>query len=145
MGSITTFKLAFYKLLLTRPDFFCPSPLQVRVLDVENEDISEADVLVMATDGLWDVVSNDKVAEVVDNGLKLYEDADEARKRYRYISIAQDLVMAARGKLVDRNWRRSDQTAATIDDISVLVIPILAYKEEYKIWKEERSSKATVK
>ena len=120
--------------------FLTPQP-EVRVLDIEKEDISEADVLVMATDGLWDVVSNERVSEVVDNGLKLYEDADDARKRYRYISIAQDLVMAARGKLVDRTWRRNDQTPATIDDISVTVIPILAYKHEYAEWKATLAAK----
>ena len=62
----------------------------MRVLDVERESsVCESDVLVMATDGLWDVVSNAQVAEVVQAGLKLYEDADETRKRYRHISIAQ--------------------------------------------------------
>ena len=40
--------------------------------------------------------------------------------------------MSARGKLQDRAWRRSDGTAATIDDISVLVVPVKAYKEEYR-------------
>ena len=43
--------------------------------------------------------------------------------------------MSARGKLRDRNWRRSDNLAATIDDISVLVIPILPYQEEYNLEK----------
>ena len=42
--------------------------------------------------------------------------------------------MAARGKLVDRLWKRADGPA-TIDDISVLVIPLLAYKQEYLEWK----------
>ena len=60
------------------------------MLDVERESsVCESDVLVMATDGLWDVVSNAQVAEVVQAGLKLYEDADDTRKRYRHISIAQ--------------------------------------------------------
>ena len=60
------------------------------MLDVEREEsVGESDVLVMATDGLWDVVSNAAVAEVVKAGLKLYEDADETRRRYRHISIAQ--------------------------------------------------------
>ena len=89
--------------------------------------------------------------------------SDEVRKKYRFISIAQELVMAARGKLVERNWRRSvpvengqtDHTEigngstenlqnqlvpATIDDISVFVIPILAYKEEYLAWKTSKFS-----
>merc|ERR1719510_2285514 len=68
--------------------------------------------------------------------------------------------MAARGKLVDRNWKRTvtvendsdqieaepngergpqtQQVPATIDDISVFVIPILAYKEEYLSWKANK-------
>ena len=68
--------------------FLSPQP-EVRVLDVDVENITNDDVLVLATDGLWDVVSNAAVAEVVKAGLKLYEDADETRRRYRHISIAQ--------------------------------------------------------
>lgn len=176
--------------------FLTPQP-EVRVLDIENEDISESDVLVMATDGLWDVISNERVADIINNGMVLHSGkiiksattsalsnsdeqlltsqganlnqskkliiSDEVRKKYRFISIAQELVMAARGKLVERNWRRSvpvengqtDHTEigngstenlqnqlvpATIDDISVFVIPILAYKEEYLAWKTSKFS-----
>ena len=46
------------------------------------------------------------------------------------VSMLQDLVMAARGKLKERNWRRSNGDPATIDDITVFVIPILPYKQE---------------
>jgi len=68
-------------------------------------------------------------------GLKLYEGSGEdGRLKYRFISIAQDLVMAARGKLVERSWKRADGSAATIDDISAFAIPIIAYKEEYAAW-----------
>jgi len=183
--------------------FLTPQP-EVRVLDVESEEISEADVLVMATDGLWDVMPNERVAEVVHHGLstsrlglqrtpsqaasdrKVVNFSDdemdpedlkakvraeaEVKRKYRHITIAQDLVMAARGKLVDRNWKRtvkplntpsqsnttttssssSSQTnggtveilPATIDDISVFVIPILSYKEEYAAWKAEKLAKS---
>ena len=38
--------------------------------------------------------------------------------------------MAARGKLKERNWRKSNGDPATIDDITVFVIPILPYKQE---------------
>ena len=48
--------------------------------------------------------------------------------------------MAARGKMVERNWRQSDDAPATIDDISVFVIPILPYKEDYANWKKNRRS-----
>ena len=53
--------------VLTKP--VEPPQPEVRVLDVESEEISEADVLVMATDGLWDVMPNERVAEVVHHGL----------------------------------------------------------------------------
>ena len=39
--------------------FLTPQP-EVRVLDIENEEVTESDVLIMATDGLWDVVSNSR-------------------------------------------------------------------------------------
>ena len=48
--------------------------------------------------------------------------------------------MAARGKLVERSWKRSDGSAATIDDISAFAIPIIAYKEEYAAWVESRKN-----
>ena len=71
----------------------------------------------------------------------MYEgNGEDGRVKYRFISIAQDLVMAARGKLVERSWKRGDGTAATIDDISAFAIPIIAYKEEYAAWIESRRS-----
>ena len=38
--------------------------------------------------------------------------------------------MAARGKFKEKSWRRSSREPATIDDITVIVIPILPYKKE---------------
>lgn len=39
--------------------------LQVTVLDVDQLELQEEDVVVMATDGLWDVLSNEQVARLV--------------------------------------------------------------------------------
>ena len=107
------------------------------------------------------MVSNAKVAQIVDNGIRLsnnsnstsksppdqnltssengeksseksssekFSSAANNKQKYRFISVAQELVMAARGKLVERNWKHNDDSPATIDDISVFVIPILPYK-----------------
>lgn len=109
--------------------FLSPQP-EVRVLDIENENVTAEDILVLATDGLWDVVSNEDVATIVQRGLSAWDNESRAGK-YRYLSLAQDLVMSARGKLKERNWKRANGSPATIDDISVFVIPILPYKEEY--------------
>jgi len=113
--------------VLIKP-FLSPQP-EVRVLDVDTETITVDDVLVLGTDGLWDVVTNEEVAAIVSRGLQAWDNESRAGK-YRYISLAQDLVMAARGKLKERNWRKSNGDPATIDDITVFVIPILPYKQE---------------
>lgn len=109
-------------------------------MDIEKEAIYETDVLVMGTDGLWDVTSNERVAETVHRSLEQFPIEDDARYRYRFTSAAQDLVMSSRGKLNERSWRTSDNKSATIDDISVFVIPLAAYKEEYLNWKLEVES-----
>jgi serine/threonine protein phosphatase PrpC len=73
--------------------FLSPQP-EVRVLDIENESIGESDVLVMATDGLWDVVTNERVAEIVESGEK-----DGAPIR-RLIRVARFfLYIPKRGKI----------------------------------------------
>jgi hypothetical protein len=45
--------------------------------------------------------------------------------------------MHSRGKLSERKWKTADGKAATVDDISVFVIPLGPYKEEYMEWKQE--------
>lgn len=119
--------------------FLTPQP-EVRVFDVANEDVQENDVIIMGTDGLWDVTSNETAADVVDKALKHFPVDDEQRYRYRFISAAQDLVMASRGKQREKGkgWRTVDNKVATIDDISVFVIPLKPYKDEYHKWKEAR-------
>jgi len=111
--------------VLIKP-FLSPQP-EVRVLDIDTETVTPEDVLVLATDGLWDVVTNEEVASIVARGLQAWDNESKAGK-FRFVSLAQDLVMAARGKLKDKNWRRSNGDPATIDDITVIVIPILPYK-----------------
>ena len=99
--------------LIPRPDN------QVRVLDVEREEsVGDSDVLVMATDGLWDVVSNAAVAEVVKAGLKLYEDADETRRRYRHISIAQVRLFCNRTVFVTIHSRDSSRHFVILSSLS---------------------------
>lgn len=117
---------------------FFPLTLQVRIVDIEKELIYDTDVLVMGTDGLWDVTSNERVAEVVARSLEQFPAEDAARYKYRFTSAAQDLVMSSRGKLGERSWRTSDDKQATIDDISVFVIPLSGYKEDYLQWKKEQ-------
>lgn len=122
--------------------FLTPQP-EVRVYDLESDgSLTDSDVIIMGTDGLWDVTSNEKAVQVVQSALDHFPESDGQRFKYRYISAAQDLVMTSRGKQKDqksKNWRTAENKTATIDDISVFVIPLKPYREEYKKWKEARS------
>lgn len=125
-----------YGPLLIKP-FLTPEP-ETRVLPLENDDtLEDDDVLIMGTDGLWDVTSNEEAAEIVKNSIDLSPCA-----KYRFMSAAQDLVLHSRGgneKAVV--WRKADGSIASLDDISVFVIPLKQYRDEYLDWKRLRGSK----
>ncbi|XP_059488514.1 protein phosphatase 1H [Neocloeon triangulifer] len=129
---------ALYSNIPIKPFLLCQP--EVLVLNLDNdEEWSDADVLVMGTDGLWDVTSNERVAEIVTKSFRQFP-SDENRNKYRYTSAAQDLVMSSRGKLTERNWRTSEGKSATIDDISVFVIPVVDYKREHAAWLKQNAA-----
>ncbi|XP_047102538.1 protein phosphatase 1H isoform X1 [Schistocerca piceifrons] len=111
---------------------FLSSQPEIEVFDIEEEDITEWDVLIMGTDGLWDVTSNESAIEIVQKNLTHFR--EDQRAKYGYTSAAQDLIMQSRGKHVGDNWRTHEGRAGSIDDISVFVIPLLPYKKEYTEW-----------
>lgn len=47
--------------------------------------------------------------------------------------------MHSRGKLREKSWRTAFGKPATIDDITVFVIPLLPYKEEFQQWQEAKT------
>ncbi|KAH8332003.1 hypothetical protein KR067_008538 [Drosophila pandora] len=104
-----------------------------QVVSIPDEDNRDGDygVLVMATDGLWDVSENDAVARTVFQTLSKYP-----TEKHRYTMVAQELVARARGKINDSgHWRLADsKAAATVDDISVIVIPVGQYYKEHVEW-----------
>ncbi|XP_066225421.1 protein phosphatase 1H isoform X3 [Saccopteryx leptura] len=93
----------------------------VRVYDLSKYEHEVDDVLILATDGLWDVLSNEEVAEAITQFLPNCDPDDP----HRYTLAAQDLVMRARGILKDRGWRISNDRLGSGDDISVYVIPLI--------------------
>uniref|UniRef100_A0A8C4SF44 Protein phosphatase, Mg2+/Mn2+ dependent 1H n=1 Tax=Erpetoichthys calabaricus TaxID=27687 RepID=A0A8C4SF44_ERPCA len=95
----------------------CP---EVRTYNLTEFEHGPDDVLVLATDGLWDVLSNEEVTEAVTNFLANCDPDDQ----FRYTLAAQDLVMRARGVLKDRGWRISNDRLGSGDDISVYIIPL---------------------
>ncbi|GLV43282.1 uncharacterized protein CBL_14040 [Carabus blaptoides fortunei] len=106
---------------------FLSSRPEVNILDIAVGDKPEDEVLIVASDGLWDVTSNEKAAEIVDRILTQF-----SNEKHKYISAAQALVAYARGKPVgESSWRTSEGTPATGDDVSVFVIPLHPQREIY--------------
>ena len=91
--------------------FLTPIP-QVQVFDVNDSSLCEYDVLVIGSDGLWDVTSNERAASIVHATLLTLE-SDNPKK---YSLAAQDLLLNSRGSEEGR-WN-------SVDDISVFVIPL---------------------
>ncbi|XP_054995010.1 protein phosphatase 1J isoform X2 [Sorex araneus] len=93
---------------------------EVQVYDLAQYEHCPDDVLVLGTDGLWDVTSDCEVAATVDRVLSAYEPNDPSR----YTALAQALVLGARGNPQDRDWRLPNNKLGSGDDISVFVIPL---------------------
>eukprot|EP00064_Thunnus_orientalis_P007472 superscaffoldBa00000834_g7493 len=107
----------------------CP---EVKVYPLAQSEHGADDVLVLGTDGLWDVLSNQEVAEAVTCFLANCDPDDQHRHvrsphscSRQYTMAAQDLVMRARGVLKDRGWRISNDRLGSGDDISVYIIPLM--------------------
>ncbi|OXB56450.1 hypothetical protein ASZ78_004548 [Callipepla squamata] len=93
---------------------------EVRVYDLTQYEHCPDDVLVLGTDGLWDVTNDKEVASVVMEVLTSYEPNDPCR----YTMVAQELVVRSRGVLKERGWRLPNDKLGSGDDISVFVIPL---------------------
>ncbi|XP_052534287.1 protein phosphatase 1M [Tympanuchus pallidicinctus] len=98
---------------------------KVNVFDFALHDIKEDDVLIMATDGLWDVLSNEDVAHMARSFL-----AENRTNPHRFAELAKSLVCRARGKKRGHQWMLDDNQEASYDDISVFVIPLHSRVED---------------
>ena len=107
-----------------------------KVISIPGDDNEDGDygVLVMATDGLWDVSEIEAVSRTVFETLDKY-----SSEKHRYTMVAQELVAKARGRINESgHWRLADsKAAATVDDISVIVIPVYQYYKEYVEWERK--------
>ncbi|XP_026105412.1 protein phosphatase 1H-like [Carassius auratus] len=100
--------------------FLSCSP-EVKIYNLSEYAHGADDVMILATDGLWDVLSNQEVVEAVSCFLGNCDPDDQ----HRYTMAAQDLVMKARGVLRDQGWRIAGDRLGSGDDISVFIIPLM--------------------
>ncbi|KAI1716612.1 protein phosphatase 2C domain-containing protein [Ditylenchus destructor] len=105
--------------------FLSPHP-EVQVFDTRSlHSLTEKDVLVMASDGLWDVFSNQEVFDMVNKSLSSSAGDADLDESTRYTLVAQELAAAARGDPVDNcRWKLANGSMASSDDITVFVIPL---------------------
>uniref|UniRef100_A0A8C2SMH5 PPM-type phosphatase domain-containing protein n=1 Tax=Capra hircus TaxID=9925 RepID=A0A8C2SMH5_CAPHI len=89
--------------------------LQVTVLDMDQLEPQEEDVIVMATDGLWDVLSNEQVARLVQSFL-----LGNREDPHRFSELAKMLIRSTQG--TDDSPIQEGQVS--YDDVSVFVIPL---------------------
>ncbi|XP_074054225.1 protein phosphatase 1M [Macrotis lagotis] len=93
---------------------------EVTVIDLEQQEPQENDVIIMATDGLWDVLSNEQVAQLTRTFLQ-----DNRRDSNRFSELAKLLIHRTQGT-EDGTWEQSSagNVLVSYDDISVFVIPL---------------------
>ncbi|ETN74516.1 protein phosphatase 2C [Necator americanus] len=103
---------------------FLSSVPEVRVFDLRSLDaLTDKDVLIIGSDGLWDVLSNEEAGMIVRSLLS----ATEQTEHSRYSMAAQELASAARGYPSGSNghrWTMNSGGSASTDDITVFVIPL---------------------
>uniref|UniRef100_A0A2K6AN79 Protein phosphatase, Mg2+/Mn2+ dependent 1M n=4 Tax=Macaca TaxID=9539 RepID=A0A2K6AN79_MACNE len=100
---------------------FLLSVPQVTVLDVGQLELQEDDVVVMATDGLWDVLSNEQVAWLVRSFLP-----GNQEDPHRFLKLAQMLIHSTQGK----EDSPTEEGQVSYDDVSVFVIPLHSQGQE---------------
>lgn len=118
---------AVYQRVPIKP-FLSPHP---EVLVHNLQETEEGHVLIIATDGLWDVVCTSTAAKIVQKYMGIFS------KKQCYVSAATCLVGSARGLLKENSWQLSSGRPASVDDISVFVIPLHPYRLEYEKWTNE--------
>lgn len=97
---------------------------QITVTNLRDMNVlTDKDVVIVASDGLWDVLSNEDAGLIVRSTLGSTDSSDPSR----YTQAAQELVAAARGQQASGNlkrWVMNSGGHASYDDITVFVIPL---------------------
>ena len=101
--------------------FLTPVP-EVRVYDLSKLELTPLDILVLASDGLWERLTNEEALECVKQTMDSIPQDEKM-----YTTIAKELVLAARGTFGKKGWRTAKEQSASCDDITCFVIPLHCY------------------
>ncbi|XP_053378070.1 protein phosphatase 1H-like [Mercenaria mercenaria] len=101
---------------------------EVRVIDLEEHQWTEDDVIILGTDGLWDVTTNQEAADIVHKEFSSCHKTDLTK----YTIAAQELVSDARGHFTGQGWKKKNGGMGSFDDITVMIIPIKNYLDRWK-------------
>ena len=132
---------ALGSLVMIKP--FLSAMPEIRVLDITKLSLAAADVIIMGSDGLFDVTENGQAVNAVRTSFKKMMNENKGKTTLsptsddkQYMCAAQDLVNYARGKpsTENRSWKKSDGNPASGDDITAWVIPLLPYLKEHESW-----------
>lgn len=118
----------------------------IKRIDLSAMSLTEDDVLIIGTDGFWDVTSNKEAAKIVEKSFSDFASDIVKSKKYRYVAAAQDLIVHARGSPSTYGYwflkeDGSQSKLASLDDISVFVVPLKNHKDEYIEWRDYHASK----
>ncbi|XP_028907650.1 protein phosphatase 1M isoform X1 [Ornithorhynchus anatinus] len=98
---------------------FLSSIPQVHVMDLELPSVGKDDIIIMATDGLWDILSSEQVAQVARSFLQ-----KNRGDPYRFSELAQALIYQTQGKETIPQGTLDRESLVSYDDVSVFVIPL---------------------
>jgi len=105
--------------------FLTPVP-QIKVFDLSaHKEFAPDDILILASDGLWERLTNEEAQECVKEALKKFDRSDPCF----YINLARELVLSARGSLTQKGWRTQKDQIASGDDITCFVIPLMHFSK----------------
>jgi serine/threonine protein phosphatase PrpC len=107
----------------------CQPEVRVKHLDELDPD----SILVMGSDGLWDVMTNANVYNLIGEAVREYHQAEEGQigDRGQFCqTITTDLILEARGTQVpDGYWEKKSGDMASGDDITCIAVDIGSVKQ----------------
>ena len=114
--------------------FLTPVP-EVKIADLAASEYTANDVLIVASDGLWERITNEEAREIVNETyVSAVKNAPDEKIDLTqiYTQMARELVHAARGTFGKKGWRTTKDQIASGDDITVFVIPLNCHQTPVK-------------